>query len=50
MLKEYETLQTLPVGYTKGISNGKKDLKLIGNGWTVDVIDIFLFSFLKKIL
>ena len=47
-VKEYETLQTLPVGYTKGISNGE-DLKLIGNGWTVDV-NCTIFSFLKKIL
>ena len=36
-VNEYETLQTLPVGYTKGISNGER-FKTIGNGWTVDVI------------
>ncbi len=32
-----EYLQTLPVGYTKCLSNSKA-IKHIGNGWTVDVI------------
>lgn len=35
--EEWEKLQTLPVGYTSGISEGKRH-KAIGNGWTVDVI------------
>ena len=36
-LKDYEQLQTLPVGYTKGVSDNQRK-KMIGNGWTVDVI------------
>lgn len=34
---EYERLQTLPDGYTEGVSNTQR-YKCIGNGWTVDVI------------
>lgn len=34
---ECERLQTLPEGYTEGISNTQR-YKTIGNGWTVDVI------------
>jgi site-specific DNA-cytosine methylase len=34
---ECERLQTLPDGYTEGISNTQR-YKSIGNGWTVDVI------------
>ena len=34
---EAEILQTLPLGYTRGIVEGKR-FKAIGNGWTVDVI------------
>lgn len=34
---EYERLQTLPDGYTAGVSEGKAK-KAIGNAWTVDVI------------
>lgn len=34
---ECERLQTLPEGYTEGISNAQR-YKCIGNGWTVDVI------------
>lgn len=34
---EYERLQTLPDGYTEGISDGDR-YKALGNGWTVDVI------------
>ena len=34
---ECERLQTLPDGYTAGISNTQR-YKAIGNGWTVDVI------------
>lgn len=32
-----EQLQTLPVDYTKGVSENQR-YKLVGNGWTVDVI------------
>ena len=34
---ECERLQTLPDGYTEGVSNTQR-YKAIGNGWTVDVI------------
>jgi site-specific DNA-cytosine methylase len=36
-IEELEELQTLPKGYTEGISNTQRK-KCIGNGWTVDVI------------
>lgn len=35
--EECEKLQTLPVGYTSGVSNQKR-YEALGNGWTVDVI------------
>lgn len=35
--EECERLQTLPVGYTKGVSNQKR-YEALGNGWTVNVI------------
>ena len=44
---EAERLQTLPEGYTKGISNSKR-YAVIGNGWTVDVI-AHIFQFLKEV-
>lgn len=34
---ECEKLQTLPVGYTEGVSTTQR-YKALGNGWTVDVI------------
>ncbi len=34
---ECERLQTLPEGYTEGVSDSSRK-KMIGNGWTVDVI------------
>ena len=34
---ECERLQTLPDGYTKAVSDNQR-FKMIGNGWTVDVI------------
>lgn len=43
---ECERLQTLPDGFTEGISNSQR-YKAIGNGWTVDVI-AHIFSFLPK--
>lgn len=36
-INELERLQTLPDGYTNGLSE-KKRIKAIGNGWTKDVI------------
>jgi site-specific DNA-cytosine methylase len=34
---ECERLQTLPDNYTEGVSNTQR-YKMIGNGWTVDVV------------
>lgn len=42
---ECERLQTLPDNYTEGVSNSQR-YKMIGNGWTVDVI-AHIFSFIK---
>jgi len=36
-VKECERLQTVPDGYTCGVSNTQR-YKMLGNGWTVDVI------------
>lgn len=36
-VNEVEQLQTIPIDYTKGVSNTQR-YKMIGNGWTVDVI------------
>jgi site-specific DNA-cytosine methylase len=36
-IQEKEILQTLPIGYTKAITENQAS-KAIGNGWTVDVI------------
>lgn len=35
--EEAEQIQTLPIGYTKNLSNHQR-YKAIGNGWTVDVV------------
>lgn len=43
---ECERLQTLPDGYTGGISNTQR-YKCLGNGWTVDVI-AHILSFIPK--
>lgn len=43
---ECERLQTLPDGYTEGISNTQR-YKCLGNGWTVDVI-AHIFKFIDK--
>jgi len=42
---EYERLQTLPDNYTQGVSDSQR-YKMIGNGWTIDVIVEF-FKHLK---
>jgi site-specific DNA-cytosine methylase len=42
---ECERLQTLPDDYTKSVSNNQR-YKMIGNGWTVDVI-AHIFSFIS---
>lgn len=42
---ECERLQTVPDGYTEGVSNSQR-YKMLGNGWTVDVIVEF-FKHLK---
>lgn len=46
-ITEYERLQTLPDGYTTGIPLRQRK-KVIGNGWTVDVIK-YIFSYLPRI-
>lgn len=43
-INELEKLQTLPVGYTAGVSESKRHAT-IGNGWTVDVIAHILKSY-----
>ena len=43
---ECERLQTLPDDYTSGVSNTQR-YKMIGNGWTVDVI-AHIFRFIGK--
>lgn len=42
---ECERLQTLPDGYTEGVSATQR-YKCLGNGWTVDVI-AHIFKFLR---
>lgn len=42
---ECEKLQTVPVGYTSGVSKTQR-YKMLGNGWTVDVVSHIL-SFIK---
>lgn len=37
---ECERLQTVPEGYTQGVSNTQR-YKMLGNGWTVDVVTEF---------
>jgi site-specific DNA-cytosine methylase len=43
---EWERLQTVPDGYTAGVSNTQR-YKMLGNGWTVDVISHIL-SFIPR--
>jgi DNA (cytosine-5)-methyltransferase 3A len=43
---ECERLQTIKDDYTKSVSNSQR-YKMIGNGWTVDVI-AHIFSYIKK--
>lgn len=45
---ECERLQTLPDGYTEGISNTQR-YKCLGNGWTAEVIIHILSHLLKDI-
>jgi len=37
----YEKLQTVPLNYTEGVSNTQR-YKMLGNGWTVDIISHIL--------
>ena len=46
-INEIEKCQTLPIDYTSGVSVTNR-IKMIGNGWTVDVI-AHIFSFMKEI-
>jgi len=43
---ECERLQTVPDNYTEGITDNQR-YKMLGNGWTVDVI-AYIFSNIKK--
>lgn len=43
---EYERLQTVPDNYTEGVSNTQR-YKMLGNGWTANVIS-YILSFIKK--
>jgi site-specific DNA-cytosine methylase len=43
---ECERLQTVPDNYTEGVSNTQR-YKMIGNGWTVDII-AHILSFIKE--
>lgn len=43
---ECERLQTIPDNYTEGVSNTQR-YKMIGNGWTIDVIS-HIFSFIPR--
>lgn len=45
-IEDYEWLQTLPQGYTEGISLNQRK-KAIGNGWTVDIL-AHIFAGLKN--
>ena len=45
--EEWEKLQTLPVGYTSILTEVNRH-RVIGNGWTVDVI-AHIFSFLRGV-
>jgi DNA (cytosine-5)-methyltransferase 3A len=45
---ECERLQTVPDNYTNYVSNSQR-YKMLGNGWTVDVIS-HIFKYLKKTL
>ena len=44
---ECERLQTVPDNYTEGVSNTQRN-KMLGNGWTVDVIAHILKSLIKS--
>jgi site-specific DNA-cytosine methylase len=46
-INEFERLQTVPDDYTMGVSETQR-LKMLGNGWTVDVV-AHIFSFMKEI-
>jgi len=44
---ECERLQTVPDNYTDGVSNTQR-YKMLGNGWTVDIIAHILKSIKEK--
>ena len=45
--KECERLQTVPDNYTEGVSNTQR-YKMLGNGWTVDVIAHIFNNLIKE--
>jgi site-specific DNA-cytosine methylase len=48
-IQEYEKLQTLPVGYTEGVSDNER-FKMVGNAWTLEVIKHLFKPLLKDSL
>jgi len=46
-VNEVEKLQTVPLNYTEGVSNTQR-YKMLGNGWTVDVISHIFNNIEKK--
>lgn len=47
---EMERLQTLPDGYTKCLNSEIKTMRVVGNGWTVDVIAHILKGLKEDVL
>jgi site-specific DNA-cytosine methylase len=47
-VKECCRLQTVPDNYFEGIVSDTQAYKMLGNGWTIDII-AFIFSFMKSI-
>ena len=44
--QDCELFQTVPLNYTRGVSNTER-FKLLGNGWTVDII-VHIFKNMKE--
>jgi site-specific DNA-cytosine methylase len=49
-IREMERLQTLPEGYVNGLVSDSEAKKMIGNGWTIDVIAHFFKNINDDIL
>jgi len=46
-VNEVEALQTVPLNYTEGVSNAQR-YKMLGNGWTIDVVAHIFKGLLKE--